>query len=83
MKFYKDNNDWRYRDKIRRNKLTAIYTNNIIIAFLKNGKYHNSKNAAYISTYGTKEFFLNDKYYRTNTFTKLSWRKFAKLQVFL
>ncbi len=82
MKFYKDNFNWRYRDKIRRNKLTAIYINNII-AFYKNGKLHNNKNVAYISIYGTKEFFLNDKYYRTNTFTKHSWRKFAKLQVFL
>jgi hypothetical protein len=84
MKFYKDNN-WHLIYKIQYNKLTAIYLSHInSISFFKNGKKHNYKNAAYISYYGIEEFYLNGKDYGTNyTFTKSSWRKFVKMQVFL
>ena len=86
MKFYKDksNNYNFYWSRIKSRKLTSIYVNIIGIIFLKNGIMHNAKNAAYICPNGHKEFYLNDKFYGyKNKFTKYSWRKFIKLQVFL
>ena len=68
--------------EIKDNKLTAIYHNYDYIAFVKNSKLHNDKNAAYI--YEHKDFRLNGKYYSNqNKFTKKSWRRFVKLQAFL
>ena len=84
MKFYRDNFSWKYLDKIENNKLTAIYCKNFIISFLKNGKYHNTKNVASISNTGVKQFYLNNKFYGSKyDFTKKSWRRFVKLQAFL
>jgi hypothetical protein len=84
MKFYIDKKIIYYWDKILNNNLTAIYDNSFAIRFYKNGKYHNSKNASYISNNGYKSFYLNGKYYgKLNKFTKQSWRKFVKLKVFL
>jgi hypothetical protein len=82
MKFYKDKYSYGYCDKIINNNLTIMYSN-IYIYFYKNGKNHNTKNAAFISN-KYKEFRLNGKYYgNTNDFTKQSWRRFVKLQAFL
>ena len=84
MKFYKDKvNNNSYLRKIRFRKLTSIYIDNIGIDFFKNGKRHNSKNAAF--TDGIyKQFFLNGNFYGYEShFTKESWRKFIKMQVFL
>jgi hypothetical protein len=80
MKFYRDIN-W---NKIINNKLTAIYLD-YNIYFYKDGKIHNSKNVAYIRYDNRyKEFYLNGKLYgNQDTFTKESWRRFVKLQVFL
>ena len=52
--------------------------------FYKNGKFNNSKNASYIGPLpGNKEFFLNGTIYGNgNDFTKKSWRRFVKIQVF-
>jgi hypothetical protein len=85
MKFYKEKsiNGNYFWFKIHEFNITAIYINSRTF-FFKNGKYHNSKNAAYIRYDGYKEFYLNNKYYDdVNKFTKQSWRKFVKLQVFL
>ena len=87
MKFYRNKieNDFSFWILIKNNKLTAIYHNYDYIAFFKNAKIHNDKNAAYI--YGHKQFRLNEKYYgNQNNFNKKSWRKFIrglKLQAFL
>jgi len=85
MKFYRNKeNDFSYWILIRANKLTAIYHNYDYIAFFKNSKLHNDKNAAYIYGNKYKQFCLNDKDYGTNNdFTKESWRRFSKLQAFL
>jgi hypothetical protein len=84
MKFYKDKvNGFYYWIKIVEHKLTAIHCDKSI-RFIKNGQYHNSKNLAFIRNDGYKEFCLNNKcYHDGNYFTKKSWRKFVKLQVFL
>jgi Na+-transporting NADH:ubiquinone oxidoreductase subunit NqrF len=84
MKFYRDQNNSFYLNKIKGNKLTSIYSGNFYyIQFFKNGLYHNDKNASYISG-KYKEFDLNNKYYGDhNKFTKYLWRKFVKLQTFL
>jgi hypothetical protein len=82
MKFYK-NKDYYYF--IVNNNLAAIYSNthNNIIMFFKKGEAHNTKNAAYIDNI-IKAFYLNGNFYGNNTdFTKQSWRKFVKMQVFL
>ena len=80
MKFYKEG----YWNKIRINNLDAIYHDYYNVIFYKNGIISNSKNAAFIEINEYKEFYLNDKDYGDeNSFTKKSWRKFAKLQVFL
>jgi hypothetical protein len=84
MKFYIDNKDYFYWNKISINKLTAVYGCLYYIYFFKNGKSHNVKNTAYIRYNEYKEFWLNNKLYgTTNHFTKQSWRKFVKLQAFL
>jgi hypothetical protein len=86
MKFYRDKFNIFYLHKIINNNLTAIlfYDFTKSTQFFKNGKKHNSKKAAYISTYGTKQFYLNDKYYgHQDNFIKKTWRKFVKLQTFL
>jgi hypothetical protein len=88
MKFYiynyKNNTNIDYFNKIKNNKLTSIYCSNFYyIQFFKNGLFNNDKNASYISG-KYKEFDLNNKYYGDqDKFTKKSWRKFVKLQVFL
>ena len=83
MKFYREykgNHD--FWDKIIRNKLTAIYFSKFFFVF-KNGKYHNTKNASYNGN-GYKEFYLNSRHYgNQGKFTKESWRRFVKIQVFL
>ena len=83
MKFYKDKfGDYFWR-KIRDNNYTAIYYD-YYVSFLKNGNYHNEKNATNYDGIKFKEFYLNNKCYGNhNDFTKKSWRKFVKLKVFL
>ena len=82
MKFYKSKN---YVPLfIFDEKLTAIYCHYEYVQFVKNGMYHNSKNADFINNDGDKDFSLNDiKYGDNNSFTKESWRRFVKMQVFL
>ena len=85
MKFYKDkiNGHYSYWHKIYNRKLTAIHSDESV-RFIKNGRYSNSKNAAFIKYNGVKDFCLNNKDYSTNNdFTKESWRRFVKLQAFL
>ena len=82
MKFYKDINCNDYYWKIRYNKLNVIYTYNKDILFFKNGKKHNSKNASVFSDFINIQFWLNGKWYGDD-FTKESWRRFVKMQVFL
>jgi hypothetical protein len=89
MKFYKYKQNFYYRDKIINNNLSAIYcysynkyTYNII--FFKNGKHHNTKNAAFVRDGGYKSFYLNRIFYgNQNNFTKKSWHRFVKMNVFL
>jgi hypothetical protein len=85
MKFYKYKHDFDYWNKIINKKLTCVYSNHNYVRFYKNGKKHNIKNYALIdSSYKYKQFFLNGiGYFNEKRFTKKSWRKFAKLQVFL
>ena len=85
MKFYKYKNKNKYSlSFISFNKLTAIYSDDYSFVFYKNGKFHNSKNAAYIENNGYKEFVLYDiSFGCAFDFTKKSWRKFVRLQVFL
>ena len=82
MKFYKSKN---YVPLfIFDEKLTAIYCHYEYVQFVKNGMYHNSKNADYIHNDGDKDFSLNDECYgNQDNFTKESWRRFVKLQAFL
>jgi hypothetical protein len=82
MKFYIDKRFY-YWNKIISHKLTAIHCDKSI-RFIKNGKYHNSKNLAFIGYNGYTQFNLNGEFYGNhNDFTKESWRRFCKLQVFL
>ena len=86
MKFYKEKNSYRFclYDYIVLNKLNSIYISTERVIFFKNGDYHNSKNASYIYFDGYKNFHLNGIYYSNESrFTKQSWRRFVKLQVFL
>jgi hypothetical protein len=83
MKFYIDKLNHYYWDKIRENKLTAIYFSSMVVWFLKNGEEHNTKNAA-ADDKSCKEFYLNGEFYGyENDFTKQSWRRFVKLKAFL
>ncbi len=84
MKFYRDKreNNFSYLILIKINKLTAIYHNYYYIAFFKNAKLHNDKNASYI--YEHKDFRLNNVHYgHEDDFTKESWRRLVKMNVFL
>jgi hypothetical protein len=86
MKFYIDSITTFNFSKIKAHKLNAIYITRFykLTYFLKNGNYHNIKNAAYINYNGFKEFFLNGKYYGNKyNFTKQSWRRFVKLKAFI
>ncbi len=84
MKFYKDNSNIVLFNKMKNNNLTYIYSNNTTVQFIKNGINHNYKNLAYIAFNTIKGFYLYGCYYGDQTkFTKSSWRKFTKLQVFL
>ncbi len=84
MKFYRDKYSYFYDCKIWENKLAAIYCRVNIVIFFKNGIWHNNKNASYIHCGKFKNFYLNTKYYgNQKDFTKQSWRRFCKLQVFL
>ncbi len=85
MKFYRDKINNYYLNKIYVNNLSAIYFDNEDeeILFYSNGYLHNVKNAAYV-TKSWKSFYLNGKFYGYHTdFTKETWRRFVKLQVFL
>lgn len=88
MKFYREKNNSYFWDKIKDNKLTSIYqfifdNNKKCTHFFKNSVRTNSKNSAVIKNDGTKKFMLNGIYYGDEKiFTKQSWRKFIKLQVF-
>ena len=89
MKFYRGEFDHenfinsKYYYQIINNKLTAIYNDFGGVIFFKNGGVHNAKNAAYFGG-EYKQFRLNAEYYGDNkSFTKESWRRFVKLQVFL
>ncbi len=84
MKFYKSKENNSYSIKIIINKLSALYCDSNIVNFCKNGKLHNDINASLISKNGYKEFYLNGEYYgNKNNFTKKSWRRRVKMQVFL
>jgi hypothetical protein len=89
MKFYIENKpSRRYMKKIEKKCLTAIYFD-LYVVFFENGKRHNTKNASYIKYNGYKQFWLNGEKYGSNYdqdqdyFTKESWRRFCKLQIFL
>ncbi len=83
MKFYNDKINSYYWSIIFDNKLSTIHCDYYGIRFYKNAMDHNTKNAAYIRHDGYKQFWLNGKYYgNEDDFTKKSWRKFVKLQVF-
>lgn len=84
MKFYREKEAGVYFSKIKDNKFSAIYSYSEFFQFFKNGKMHNTKNAAYKGNDGYKEFNLNGKCYGYKyNFTKQSWRRFVKMQVFL
>ena len=83
MKFYRDKYNWNFLNKIEHSELTSLHQSySYIIQFFKNGKLHNYKNASYIfSDY--IEFHLNGTFYGDqDDFTKQSWRKFVKMQIF-
>jgi hypothetical protein len=85
MKFYREKDSLHYWLKIRSNNLDAIYYDNGSW-FFKNGEIHNYKNAAYKNNNDYKEFALNGVIHFCcygNSFTKESWRRYVKLQVFL
>lgn len=87
MKFYRDIYNANYWCKIEFYKLNAVLIDyNNYLRFYKNGKVHNSKNAAHIY-YGYKLFYLKGKYYGNLTkFNKFLWRNFVrelKMKVFL
>jgi hypothetical protein len=80
MKFYRD---VKY-NKIRINKLTAIFNDYYDVCFYKNGLLHNTKNAAFFDLNGNKAFYLNDDFYGYEYhFAKKSWRRFVKMNTFL
>jgi hypothetical protein len=84
MKFYRENSNNFLKTIIYHSTLTCVYNYNSFVFFYKNSKKHNSKNAAYIDYNGYKAFCLNDKFYgNERKFTKLSWRRFVKMQVLL
>lgn len=89
MKFYKFAQDFRYYQYVSYYNLTCILTSKNHVLFYKNGFKHNTKNAAYISYNKYKKisyrcFYLNARLYGyKKDFTKSSWRKYIKLQIFL
>jgi|LakMenEpi03Aug12_release.lakeMendotaPanAssembly.Ray.scaffolds.fasta_scaffold3154252_1 hypothetical protein len=84
MKFYREYHNSNHFNNIICSKLTGICCNKQTISFLKNGKFHNYKNAAYIENSGYKEFILNDITFGCAfDFAKKSWRRFVKMQKFL
>ena len=84
MKFYKKTARYLFDGILSSEKSTCIYSTYYSVKFYKNGELHNIKNAAYIDNSGYKEFYLNDKcYFFRDDFTKESWRRFVKTQVFL
>ena len=84
MKFYIEYIDSGYFHKIICYKLSGICCNRYSISFLKNGKFHNTKNAAYIEKNGYKEFILDDITFGCALdFAKKSWRRFVRMQTFL
>ncbi len=85
MKFYRDKNKSDlYWNKILDNKLTCILFDYYeVITFYKNGLEHNSKNAALVTESTRKLFYLNGIYHGDQIkFTKHSWRRFVKIEVF-
>jgi hypothetical protein len=70
MKFYKYNNPISLF-KIISYKLSCIFTNNIFVAFIKNGEHHNTRNASYLDIFKCKLFCLNSESYGPH-FTKQS-----------
>ena len=95
MKFYRTYNDSLcvFTDKYF--KISYIYQSYYLgvsnkkihfVDFMKNGKLHNIKNAAYNSN-RARSFYLNGiRYGYENDFTKQSWRNYIrniKLKVFL
>ena len=83
MKFYKENqcaSNYFFK-KIKNNNIIAVYQDYYGVVFYKNGKRHNTRNAADIID-NSKIFYLNGEWYGDN-FTKESWRKFFKLKAFL
>ncbi len=84
MKFYKYKYDFDYWNKIINKKLTCVYSNYSYVRFYKNGKKHNIKNCALFDFNNKyKQFFLNGiNFSNEKRFTKQSWRRFAKLQIF-
>ena len=79
MKFYKNINC----KFIYKNALTAIYICPYYITFYKNGKIHNTKNAAHINGIFNNYYLNNEFYGNKYDFTKESWRRFCKLKAFL
>ena len=83
MKFYTYKYGFNFWNKIRVMKLNAIYGSCFIAIFFKNGKEHNNKNASYVDK-NAKSIYLNGKCYGyKDNFTKQSWQRFVKMQVFL
>ncbi len=89
MKFYKNNN---YIEKIKINKLNAVYISYTIISnvyvynikFFKDGILGNYKNSAFVC-YNKKnnkfyeQFWINSCFYGdSQMFSKTTWRNFSK-----
>ena len=71
MKFYKIKLSY-----IEKN-INCILQYEAYVVFVKNNKWHNNKNAAFVWKNKTKHFYFEDIIY-DNNFNKKSWRKFAK-----
>ena len=99
MKFYREKffegtlrKNYKYTKYVNTNKLTAIISYKTMgeqaieveIAFINDGVFHNTKNAAINWSDRYKDFYLKNKGYGSGyTFTKQSWRRLAKMQVFI
>jgi beta-lactamase class D len=82
MKFYRDKRFY-YWNKIKDNKLNAIHSHSNLTRFYRNGVEHNSRNASHVMNDSIEEFYLDGKCYGNEShFTKKSWRRFVKMQVF-
>lgn len=86
MKFYRDKiyTNINY-NIIFSNKLDSIFQNiKNNVYFYKKGILNNEKNASVFYNKTKKNFYLNGTYCgNSNEFTKLSWRKYSKLILFL